>query len=230
MSSTHFRRKWQDVHNTQEEGEGGGLPVFHPSICPLLTSSSTSSACKEYGGGGGGCQKAHRGGLAVVHPQVVLDGLVDGPGAAQHAGGGATHHDVVLAHLAAIKHRVERGHLHLFCGVSHPAPSPSPLLKYVAHLAVFRRHVERGHLPLFCRFDNTVIPPSPKYRGCKHSPPPPLPFDLSMLYNAMLTYAQPERKRAFGNSNQAQLYYGVDSLIGLHAQRRLVPSNNCRTA
>ena len=54
---------------------------------------------------------AHRGGLAVVHPQVVFDGLVDGSRAAEHAGRGATHHDVVLAHLASVEHRVERGHL-----------------------------------------------------------------------------------------------------------------------
>ena len=49
--------------------------------------------------------------MAVLDAQVVLDGLVDAASAAQHAGRGAADHDVVLAHLAAVEHGVEGGHL-----------------------------------------------------------------------------------------------------------------------
>ncbi len=43
--------------------------------------------------------------------QVILDGLLDLLGAADHAGGGAAQLDEVLAHGRAVEHRVEGRHL-----------------------------------------------------------------------------------------------------------------------
>ena len=42
---------------------------------------------------------------------MVFDGLVYATGSTEHAGCGATHHDVISAHLAAIEHGVKGRHL-----------------------------------------------------------------------------------------------------------------------
>lgn len=54
---------------------------------------------------------AHLGGVADADAEVLGDGVLDAAGAAQHAGRRAAHHHVVLAHLAAVEHRVKGGHL-----------------------------------------------------------------------------------------------------------------------
>lgn len=55
---------------------------------------------------------AHRRCLAIVNAEVLLDGRREGPRAAEHAGRGAAHQDVVLAHGRAVEHGVECGDLH----------------------------------------------------------------------------------------------------------------------
>mmetsp|Transcript_13420 Transcript_13420/g.34620 ORF Transcript_13420/g.34620 Transcript_13420/m.34620 type:complete len:252 (-) Transcript_13420:46-801(-) len=57
-------------------------------------------------------EHAIRSGLAIIaEAEVLAQGILQGSGASDHAGGGAAHHEVVLAHLRPVEHGVEGGDL-----------------------------------------------------------------------------------------------------------------------
>ena len=58
-----------------------------------------------------GSTDTYRGGLPIVHSQMLFYGLVDFTSTLEHAGRCPTHHHMVLAHLTSVEHGVKGGNL-----------------------------------------------------------------------------------------------------------------------
>lgn len=58
-----------------------------------------------------GSVDTYRGGLPIVHSQMLFYGLVNFTSTLEHAGRCPTHHHMVFAHLTSVEHGVKGGNL-----------------------------------------------------------------------------------------------------------------------